>query len=134
MSRNPYFRKPLWGRRTDSVDADQQKEQPELPLAAPAHDPPQPVRTIPLQTREPIRRSAPLAAAALKIEPLLTGKELARLIGLSHRTLERMRVEGGDDPLPYIKLGDGKRAAVRYRSSDVMAWLERHARTSTSEA
>jgi len=58
---------------------------------------------------------------------LLTQPEAARLLGLSERTLERLRVAGGG-PL-YVKAG----RAVRYRESDLEAWIAARVVSSTSQ-
>jgi len=59
---------------------------------------------------------------------LLTTREAARLLKVSTKTLERMRVEGTGPA--FYKAG----RAVRYRMQDLLAWLESHRFTSTSEA
>ncbi len=59
---------------------------------------------------------------------LLTGREAAELLRLSQRTLERYRAAGTGPR--YAALG----RAIRYRRGDVLAWVERSARHSTSEA
>ena len=53
-------------------------------------------------------------------------KITARFLGLSPRTLERMRVNGGG-PM-FVKLG----TAVRYQASEVEAWVESNSAKSTS--
>lgn len=60
-------------------------------------------------------------------ETLLTGREAADLLRLSERTLERHRVAGTGPR--FIRLG----RAVRYRRRDVLDFVERNARQSTSE-
>jgi len=59
---------------------------------------------------------------------LLTTHEAARLLKVSTKTLERMRVEGTGPA--FCKAG----RSVRYRMQDLTAWLESHRFTSTSEA
>jgi hypothetical protein len=61
------------------------------------------------------------------VEELLTGQEYARLRRCSVRTIERERGTGCG--AKYIKLG----RAVRYRRHDVLDFIERNARQSTSE-
>ena len=61
----------------------------------------------------------------------LTTIEVAELLRLSRRTLERMRVEGTGPR--YLKAGPGKRSRVLYREADVLTWLERYQFGSTSE-
>jgi len=137
MTNHPYFRRKFFARRTDVNDPDPRPVQPQLPLLGPEYEPtaePGPVdrpRSKALVNSEPVRRSGPIAPS--NIPTLLSGKALAPRLGISHRTLERMRVEGGRDPLPYHKLGGGKRAPVRYNEAEVLAWLIRHRRTSTSD-
>ena len=58
---------------------------------------------------------------------LLTQGEAARLLRLSERTLERLRLQGGG-PL-YVKAG----RAVRYREADLEAWITARIINSTSE-
>lgn len=57
--------------------------------------------------------------------------EAARL-AVSARTLQAWRVRG-DGP-PFIKLGKGAQAAVRYDPADVDRWLAARVQTSTSAA
>ena len=52
----------------------------------------------------------------------------AQQLGLSPRTLEKWRLTG-EGP-PYLKLSPH---AVRYRMSDIEAWLGQRQRTSTSD-
>ncbi len=61
----------------------------------------------------------------------LTSNEAAKLLKLSIRTLERMRVTG-DGPR-FMKAGNGKRSRVLYKNSDITEWLEGNAYQSTSE-
>jgi excisionase family DNA binding protein len=58
---------------------------------------------------------------------LLTQTEAARLLRLSERTLERLRVSGGG-PL-FVKAGH----LVRYREADLEAWIASRVVSSTSE-
>jgi excisionase family DNA binding protein len=57
---------------------------------------------------------------------LLDQREAAKLLRLSERTLERLRVQGGG-PL-YVKAG----RAVRYRECDLDAWIAARIVSSTS--
>ena len=61
----------------------------------------------------------------------LTTVEAAKLLRISRRTLERMRVDGTGPR--YLKVGPGKRSRVLYRQSELLTWLEQHAYGSTSE-
>ena len=65
-----------------------------------------------------------------KPDDLLTTAETAAILGLKINTLEIWRVYG-KGPI-YVKMGDGLRAAVRYRRSDVVAWIEGQLYASTS--
>jgi excisionase family DNA binding protein len=58
---------------------------------------------------------------------LLTQREAARFLRLSERTLERLRVSGGGPT--YVKAG----RLVRYRESDLDAWVATRVVNSTSE-
>ena len=58
---------------------------------------------------------------------LLDQREAARLLRLSERTLERLRLTGGG-PL-YVKCG----RSVRYRASDIERWIAARVVGSTSE-
>ena len=59
---------------------------------------------------------------------ILNTKEAAAYVRLGKPTLERFRISG-DGP-KYCKLG----GAVRYRKTDLDAWLESRLTSSTSEA
>jgi len=61
----------------------------------------------------------------------LTTKDVASLLHISVRTLERFRVEG-TGPV-FHKAGRGRRARVLYKLTDVQAWLAEQAFQSTSE-
>jgi len=52
----------------------------------------------------------------------LTAAEVAKMLRMSDRTLEGMRCDGRGPP--YLRLGDGGRAKVIYRLSDVENWLQ----------
>ena len=58
---------------------------------------------------------------------LLTQSEAAKLLRLSERTLERLRLQGGG-PV-YVKAN----RSVRYREADLEAWIEARVVNSTSE-
>ncbi len=61
-------------------------------------------------------------------DPLLTPHDAAQFLALSRSWLAKLRLTG-DGP-PYVKLG----RQVRYRLSDLEAWLQGQVRRSTSEA
>ncbi len=58
---------------------------------------------------------------------LLKQAEAARVLGLSERTLERLRVRGTGPR--FVKAG----RLVRYREADLEAWTMARVRSSTSE-
>jgi excisionase family DNA binding protein len=68
------------------------------------------------------------AEQARKGSPFLTTEQAAHYVGLSRRTLEKMRTIGGG-PL-YRKHG----RYVRYHIADLDAWSTAHRQHSTSEA
>lgn len=59
-----------------------------------------------------------------KLEPLLDSKRVAKILDVSHKTLNVWRCTGRYN-LPFVKVG----ARVRYRASDVAAFLERRTRS-----
>jgi excisionase family DNA binding protein len=61
------------------------------------------------------------------MQPLLTQDEVAELLKLSVRTVERLRVTGAGPK--FLKI----RNSVRYRPENVQAWLASLLRGSTSE-
>jgi hypothetical protein len=69
----------------------------------------------------------PDGASMDNLEQLLTGQEYAQVRRCSVRTIERERSTGGG--CRYIKLG----RTVRYKRRDVLDFIERNARHSTSE-
>ena len=58
---------------------------------------------------------------------LLTQAEASRLLRLSERTLERLRLQGGG-PL-YVKCG----RSVRYREADLEKWIDARVDSNTSQ-
>ncbi len=71
--------------------------------------------------------------ASKPIEPeyYLTTLEAAKVLRVSARTLERMRVEGTG--ARFMKAGRGKRSRVLYKQSDIVNWVEGKTFHSTSE-
>lgn len=61
------------------------------------------------------------------VPSVMTQKELAELCKISERTLEDWRLRGGGPR--YTKVG----RLVRYLRADVLAFLERGARTNTGQ-
>jgi predicted DNA-binding transcriptional regulator AlpA len=54
----------------------------------------------------------------------LTSVEVAQLLRMSPRSLEKMRLEQRGPP--YIRLGHSFRSKVIYRLADVEAWINLH--------
>jgi hypothetical protein len=61
------------------------------------------------------------------MSPLLTQRDAARLLALSTRTLERLRCIGGGPC--FVRL----HGSVRYRLSDLEAWIASRVVSSTSQ-
>jgi len=61
---------------------------------------------------------------------VLRTPEAAKYIGLSISTMTKMRLRGGPDTPPFVKLGP---RSVGYCVSDLNAWLEARRRASTSD-
>lgn len=55
---------------------------------------------------------------------ILTSKELAERWKMSDQMLRVWRVKNKGPQ--YFKLGEGKKASVRYRLADVEAWEKKH--------
>lgn len=70
-----------------------------------------------------------LAALGLTQDELMTPEQVAAALLLSIRTLAAWR-SSSRNPIAYIKVG----GRVRYRRSDVGAWLEGQSRISTAPA
>jgi hypothetical protein len=51
-------------------------------------------------------------------------RECARLQRIQPQSTRKQRARG-DGP-PHYKMGEGKRARVLYRRSEVLAWIEKH--------
>jgi predicted DNA-binding transcriptional regulator AlpA len=62
------------------------------------------------------------AVDVLEVDEWLTPSEVAKLAKLSVRTLSDRRWKKTGPP--YRKLSPGKGGRVRYRRSDVLAWLQ----------
>ena len=69
-----------------------------------------------------------LAISDLAIEPLLTVAQAAKVLGLSISTLNKWRLTGGGPT--FVKYP----TAVRYRLSDLQAFIAANLCNSTSEA
>ena len=54
-------------------------------------------------------------------DPLLTDTDVSHLTGRARKTLQKDRLRGGDESIPFIRLG----RLVRYRLSDVQRFIAR---------
>ena len=65
-----------------------------------------------------------LAFSSREMESLWDERRAAAHLSVSPRCLQswRLRAEGP----PFLKLGSGRRARVRYRPADVRAWVDGH--------
>ena len=74
------------------------------------------------------RRSLNELTQLLKIggsmERLLTYKDASLLLGISESTLRHAVSERGKHAPPFVKLGRGTKGSVRFRESDLEAWVE----------
>jgi predicted DNA-binding transcriptional regulator AlpA len=70
----------------------------------------------------PARSVHPLAIGATPSVqyPLLTAGQVMEMLGVSRTALWMLMRSRG---LPYIKLGEGRRAALRFSSDSVSRWL-----------
>jgi excisionase family DNA binding protein len=57
------------------------------------------------------------------VDGLLTKSQAAKLIGIHERTLDLWQSQR---KIPFIKLGNGRRAIVRFRRADLDAFLQSH--------
>ena len=62
-------------------------------------------------------------AAQIRNAAVLTEKQLADWLGLSEKSLRRQRCQGIG--FPYVKLGSGRNASVRYYLPHVLDHLEK---------
>ena len=65
-----------------------------------------------------------------KGERYLTGFEAAEMLGWKEQTLRAHRAQGGF--IRYVRLGSGSRGRIRYRLSDIEAYLAAQTFTSTT--
>lgn len=73
------------------------------------------------------RHIAENVALQLRQQPLpeyITTEQLAHLTGFSLRALEAMRSKRIGPP--FIKIGNSKNSAIRYRVEDIRAWMQQH--------
>jgi hypothetical protein len=80
------------------------------------------------------RESRMSSASFSKYDPrdVVSRKEAAALLGVSGRTLEAWASAGGGPP--YVRMGQGPAARVRYRVGALSQWLTDRERQSTTES
>lgn len=66
----------------------------------------------------------------MSVRPLLPTRWLARRLGLSVSTIERLRSRGGDTLPPHILIGD----SIRYDQTVVEAWILKRMRPAPAAA
>jgi hypothetical protein len=64
---------------------------------------------------------------------LLTNSEAARMLLCKPQTLRARRLKGGKSSIPYVRLGESRKARVAYRLSDLKAYLAARVYTNTAE-
>ncbi len=67
--------------------------------------------------------------AVTAVKEMLRQAEAAEMLGLDEKTLESWRY--GKDPhkLPFVKLGNAPRSPIRYKLTDVQAFIEANRRS-----
>lgn len=68
---------------------------------------------------------------ALPLDALADTKQVAAYLRISHQKLEADRTHGRG--CPFVKIGKGPRACVRYVKRDVLNWIEGKIQRSTSQ-
>lgn len=119
------FKQPFWRKRdaaTDTLTIDDRSEaptpEPASPQAATIAQPPAPR----LRRRDRRDDGRPVLTAE---EVYFSTKEAARYMhGIySHRSLERMRCEGGNKGPKFIKMPGKKRGRILYSKTEIDRWL-----------
>ncbi len=81
-----------------------------------------------MTTRRRIQ-SAPAAERATQATPLLTDKQVMELLKVSRTGLHYLMRKDG---LPYIKLGEGRCAALRFSRQSLDEWLAHNEHRATA--
>ncbi len=66
-------------------------------------------------------------------EILVPSAEAARMLLCKPQTLRVRRLKGGKGCIPYVRLGESRKARVAYRLSDLKAYLAARVYTNTAE-
>lgn len=56
------------------------------------------------------------------LSDLMTPEQLAEMLHVTLSTLESWRAKGSGPP--FVRLGTSSRSPIRYRRSEVLAWIE----------
>ncbi len=67
---------------------------------------------------------------SVKLDELLTTKEAASVLGVKRNTLEIWRHKGRGPP--FVRLGDGPCAPIRYLRAELAGWLNSRSYAHTS--
>ncbi len=85
------------------------------------------------QSKRLSRRTTPAKPPQAEAEPaastLLKDQQVMSLLGISRTGLHYLMRKQG---LPYIKLGQGSRAALRFNEQSLQAWLKQHEQQAVS--
>ncbi len=82
-----------------------------------------------MTTRGKCMPSAPAADRGTPATPLLTDKQVMALLKVSRTGLHYLMRKDG---LPYIKLGEGRCAALRFNPASLAAWLAQNEHQATA--
>jgi hypothetical protein len=66
-------------------------------------------------------------------EILVSSAEAARILLCRPQTLRARRLKGGKGSIPYVRLGESRKARVAYRLSDLKAYLAARVYSNTAE-
>ena len=79
--------------------------------------------------RRATRAKPPQAEAEPTASTLLKDQQVMTLLGISRTGLHYLMRKQG---LPYIKLGEGSRAALRFSEHSLQVWLKQHEQQAVS--
>jgi hypothetical protein len=75
-----------------------------------------------LDKREIAEMVADILEERMRLKQIwLTEKEAAMVLSMSPASLRQMRYTGDDGP-PYVRMGDGEKAPVRYDRAELHMW------------
>jgi len=82
-----------------------------------------------MTTRGKRVQNAPAADRAMQATPLLTDKQVMELLKVSRTGLHYLMRRKG---FPYVKLGESRRASLRFSQQSVQEWLTQNEHRITS--